>query len=218
MKKTTIAIDGPAGAGKSTIAKIIAKKLNILYVDTGAMYRAIAYYVLKNKIDPWDADSVIICLDDIMIDIKYRNGKQHVILCDDDVTEKLRTLEVSSAASAVAVIPEVREKLVHIQRNIGMQTSLVMDGRDIGTYVLPNADIKIFLTADVTERAKRRLNELKQKGINTSLEQVKKDIEKRDENDTKREFAPLKMADDAILVDTTKKTIEEVVEEITSYL
>lgn len=214
----TIAIDGPAGAGKSTIAKVISEALNIPYLDTGAMYRAIAYKMLKSNIDLSDHEEVISTLELTDLQVKYHNGKQRIILDDQDVTSLIRTTEVSQAASKVAVIPEVRLKLVEIQRKIARENSLVMDGRDIGTYVLPNASLKFYLTASLEERAKRRWKEMKEKGIEESIESIKQSIKERDDNDKNRSFAPLKQAEDAIVIDTTNKSIEQVSEEILGHI
>lgn len=213
-ERFTIAIDGPAGAGKSTIAKHLAKKLNILYLDTGAMYRAFALKVLESGLNPESESDIDSIIDDTDIDVQYEDGVQTVYLDSVNITDKIRTEEISKAASSVATIPKVRLKLVDIQRSIGMKTSLVMDGRDIGTYVLPDASLKIFLTATAEERARRRHNELTEKGVNTSYTEVLNDIKARDYNDSKREFAPLRKADDAVLIDSTDKTIEEVIQEI----
>lgn len=214
----TIAIDGPAGAGKSTIAKVISEALNIPYLDTGAMYRAIAYKMLKSNIDLSDHEEVISTLELTDLQVKYHNGKQRIILDDQDVTSLIRTTEVSQAASKVAVIPEVRLKLVEIQRKIARENSLVMDGRDIGTYVLPNASLKFYLTASLEERAIRRWKEMKEKGIEESIESIKQSIKERDDNDQNRSFAPLKQAEDAIVIDTTNKSIEQVSEEILGHI
>ncbi|MDP4093138.1 MAG: (d)CMP kinase [Bacillota bacterium] len=212
-----IAIDGPAGAGKSTIAKIVSKRLGILYLDTGAMYRSVALKALKEGIDTKDRLSLVKVADCIDICIKYRDNEQRIYLDKEDVSECIRTPEVSRAASDVAVVPEVRLKMVEIQRGIAAGNEVVMDGRDIGTYVLPNASLKIFLTASIEERAMRRYNEQKAKGItDIDLEEVKKDIELRDKNDSSRAFAPLSKAEDAVQIDTTKMTIEEVADKIIS--
>ncbi|NLJ89135.1 MAG: (d)CMP kinase [Epulopiscium sp.] len=218
MGHFAIAIDGPAGAGKSTIAKLVAKKLNIIYVDTGAMYRAVALYCIENSIDYNSKEEVKKVLDNIDIKITHKDNNQRIILNNKDVTDLIRSTEVSKGSSAVATIYAVRIKMVEIQRNIAKNNSVVMDGRDIGTYVLPNAKIKVFLTASVDERAKRRHKELIEKGIKCDFEQIKKDIEERDKNDSTREFAPLKKADDAVEIDTTKLNIEEVVEKIIELL
>ena len=215
MKKhLTIAIDGPAGAGKSTIAKLIAQKLDIIYLDTGAMYRAVALKVLESNIDPRDREQIIKLLDTTDIQVVYK-GKQQIVLLDSkDVTDDIRTPEVSKAASYIAVIPEVRMKLVEIQRKIAAEIPIVVDGRDIGTFVLPDATYKFFLTATVEERAKRRWKEMQEAGRLDTLENVMNEIKQRDLNDSSRSFAPLKKAEDAILIDTTHLTIEQVVNKI----
>ncbi|MBZ4667867.1 MAG: cytidylate kinase, partial [Defluviitaleaceae bacterium] len=194
MKYFSIAIDGPAGAGKSTIAKMIAKKLNIIYVDTGAMYRTVALYCIKHGIQCTDKDNVEKILNQIEIKILYKDHTQRIFLNDEDVSDIIRTQEISQGASDVATIQAVRVKMVELQRNLAKSASVVMDGRDIGTYVLPNADLKIFLTASVEERASRRYKELTQKGIECSLSKIKEEIEARDKNDTCRECSPLRKA------------------------
>lgn len=209
MSTTKIAIDGPAGAGKSTIAKIIAKQLGFLYIDTGAMYRAVALKAIKNNIDTLAANEVIIMMNDLHIDISHNDDGQVILLDGEDVTTAIRTPEVSVGASNVAVIPQVRIKLVELQRMLAEQNNVIMDGRDIGTYVLPDASIKIFLTASVEDRARRRYEELKLKYNDCSLEEVKKDIEYRDKNDSSREFAPLRAAEDAIIMDTSGNDLEQ---------
>ncbi len=214
MEKFTIAIDGPAGAGKSSVAKEVAKKLGCIYIDTGAMYRAIGVSALDNGIDPKCADAVEKILDGINMEVKSEADGQHILINGKDVNGKIRTPEASMAASAVATIPSVRLKMVEIQRKIAETTSVVMDGRDIGTYVLPNADIKLFITASVKERATRRYRELLEKGEKVTLEEVITDMEKRDEQDSNRSFAPLKRADDAILFDSTGNTLAESVEQV----
>jgi len=211
---SSIAIDGPAGAGKSTIAKAIAKSLKIVYLDTGAMYRAAAYKALQLGIDLLDKTNLASLADNLKIDVQYKNNEQRIILDGEDITESIRTPEISKAASAVAAIPEIRLKLVDIQRSIAKKVNVVMDGRDIGTYVLPDASVKIFLTASVEERAKRRYDELHNKGINDSYADILKDIEERDYKDSTRAFAPLKKAKDAVEIDTTSMSIEEVIERI----
>lgn len=219
MKKVNIAIDGPAGAGKSTIAKIISKSLGIIYLDTGAMYRTVALSAIRENIDTCDKDKLVSLIDRINIRIKYSGDEQHIFLEDEDVSNKIRTPEISLGASNVAVVPEVRIKMVELQRCIAQENDVVMDGRDIGTYVLPEATLKIFLTASVEERAKRRYNEQVEKGQkDISVEEVKKDIEYRDKNDSTRAFAPLSKAGDAIEVDTTNLSIVEVAEKIMSFL
>ena len=218
MKKIAIAIDGPAGAGKSTIARMVAEKLNIHYLDTGAMYRAVALKVLNEGLDPSNHEQVVSILPSTHIGVTYQYGIQSVYLDGEDVTHLLRQPEVGKAASAVAVIPEVRMKLVELQRNIAQNYSVVVDGRDIGTFVLPNADRKFYLTATLEERARRRWLEMREKGYNQSMEDVKKELEARDRNDMERAFAPLRKAEDAILIDTTGKSIEQVVSEVCRYL
>lgn len=214
-KNIAIAIDGPAGAGKSTIAKLVSKKLKIVYLDTGAMYRAVALKAIREKVDTLDREKMASLIENIDIRVEYKDEEQRIYLDNEDVSDLIRTPEVSIGASNVAVIPEVRIKMVELQRAIAKECSVVMDGRDIGSYVLPDADLKIFLTASIEERAKRRYNEQLLKGVsNVTLEDVKKDIEYRDKNDSSREFAPLKKASDAIEVDTTNLSIEEVANKI----
>ena len=210
MKKINVAIDGPAGAGKSSISKAVAAKLGCIYVDTGAMYRACALYAIENGINI-DAVSLESHLDEIKVEIKYNEDGQRIILNGKDVSTRIREADVSIGASDIAVIPSVRLKLVELQREMADKNSVVMDGRDIGTYVLPNAEVKIFLTASIDERARRRLAELEQKGTVTDFESVKKDMAYRDKNDSEREFAPLRQADDAVLLDTTELSFDEVV-------
>lgn len=211
MKHINIAIDGPSGAGKSTAAKAVAAKLGIIYLDTGAMYRAVAYYALAHGVDPLDGKAVEGILDDIEMNIIYRDGTQEIVVCGENVTPYLREAHMSKAASDISAHPAVRLKLVELQRKFARENDVVLDGRDIGTYVLPDASCKIFLTADTAERAKRRWLELAEKGNKQSQEEVRADIEKRDYNDSHRAFAPLKQADDAVLVDTTDMTIGQVV-------
>ncbi len=206
-----IAIDGPAGAGKSTIAKLLAAKLGILYLDTGAMYRAVGLKALNTGVDISDAAAVEKMLADTKIDVTQENGVQHVYLDGNDVSSAIRENAVSKAASDISAVPCVRYKMVELQREIASRCDTVLDGRDIGTFVLPNAEYKIFLTASAEERAKRRYAELKAKGSTLTLEQIKDDIVKRDYNDSHRTLAPLKKADDAIEVDTTAMSIDDVV-------
>ncbi len=213
-----VAIDGPAGAGKSSIAKAVAKKLGFVYIDTGAMYRAVAVYAIENGIEIAENSFTADVLDKIQIDISYDENGQKIFLCNKDVSERIRLSDASIGASNVATIPAVRLKLVELQRALAKKSSVIMDGRDIGTYVLPDAEVKIFLTASVEERAKRRYLEMMQKGLKAQLEEVKKDIEYRDKNDSERKFAPLKQADDAVLVDTSDLTIDEVIEKITNII
>ena len=192
-----IAIDGPAGAGKSTISKGAAKRLGFVYIDTGAMYRAIGLAAVRRGIDTSDAEGVKAILDDVEVSIRHDESGQLIFLNGEDVSTDIRLPEISVAASNVAVIPEVRLKLVELQRKLAADTDVIMDGRDIGTYVLPDAELKIFLTATVEERANRRCRELREKGVETDFEAVKKDMEYRDKNDSGREFAPLKPAEDS---------------------
>lgn len=213
-----VAIDGPAGAGKSSIAKAVSKKLGFVYIDTGAMYRAVAFYAIKNGIEIKEENFTKDVLDAIKIDIAYEDGTQKIFLMGKDVSERIREADVSLGASNVAVIPAVRLKLVELQRTLSEKTSVIMDGRDIGTYVLPDAEVKIFLTASSDVRAKRRLLEMREKGMDADFETVKRDIEYRDKNDSEREFAPLKKAEDAVLVDTSDMTIDEVIDRITQII
>ena len=213
-----IAIDGPSGAGKSTIAKDLSKKLNFIYVDTGAMYRAIALYFYENDIDISLEDVVSFHLSNIDIDIKYEDGKQIVLLNGKDISESIRTEKIGGMASSISVFSEVRSKLLNLQRNLAMKNKVVMDGRDIASHVLPNADLKIYLTASVDTRADRRYKELKEKGLDVNLEEIKKEIEIRDYRDTNREIAPLRQVKEAILIDSSNLSIEEVVEKIISFI
>ena len=209
-----IAIDGPAGAGKSTIAKKVAAKLNFVYVDTGAMYRSIALYVIRNGADPDSEVDMANALDKIDVSIAYEDGTQHIFLNGEDVSTAIRQEEVGNMASKVATKAAVRAKLLDLQRNLAASQDVIMDGRDIGTFVLPQAEVKIYLTASVEERADRRYKELVEKGQTPDLEQIKKDIEARDYQDMHRDIAPLKQAEDAILIDSSDMTIDEVVGEI----
>ena len=210
-----IAIDGPAGAGKSTIAKLAAKGLGFLYVDTGAMYRAIGLYLLENEVDYNEESQILEALDKINIEIKYVDGVQRVILNDRDVSEVIRREEVGQAASTTSALKPVRAKLLDLQRDIAAKNDVIMDGRDIGTNILPNAELKIYLTASVEVRAQRRYKELVEKGETPDFEEVKKGIEQRDYQDMNRDIAPLRQAEDAVLVDTSDMTIDEVVARIT---
>ncbi|MCI5892045.1 MAG: (d)CMP kinase [Clostridiales bacterium] len=212
--KMKIAIDGPAGAGKSTISKETAKRLGFIYIDTGAMYRSVGLAALNAGVSTTDEEQLGRIISDIDISIKNVDNTQRFYLCGEDVTEKIREPEVSVAASNVAVVPAVRLKLVELQRRMAENADVLMDGRDIGTYVLPNAELKIFLTASVDERARRRYEELCSKNVKTTLEAVKNDIIYRDKNDSEREFAPLKPAPDSVLLDTTDMTVEEVINKI----
>ncbi len=212
----SVAIDGPAGAGKSTIAKKIAEDKGYIYVDTGAMYRAMALYVLRNKIDGNDEDAINQIVDEVEISIEYENSEQIVCLFDENVNQLIRTEEVGNMASKVATYAKVRLKLVELQRELASKTDVVMDGRDIGTYVLPNANVKIFLTASTAVRAARRYMELIEKGVACKLSTIEEEIKKRDAQDSGRKMAPLKQAEDAILLDSSDLTIQEVVELIES--
>lgn len=209
-----IAIDGPAGAGKSTIARKVAKKLSFIYVDTGAMYRAMAYYLLKNHVSGENHKEIEEKCQGAEISICYENGEQQVLLGEENVTSYLRSEEVGKMASVSSANGKVREKLLSLQRNLAAQNDVVMDGRDIGTTILPGADVKIYLTASADTRAQRRYQELIQKGETCDLEEIKRDIIARDERDMNREVSPLKQAEDAVLVDSSKMGIEEVTEEI----
>lgn len=211
-----VAIDGPAGAGKSTIAKEVAKKKGYVYVDTGAMYRAMALYFIREGISSDDEAKISSVVDDIAVSIEYKDGAQHIIMNGEDVTGLIRTEEVGNMASASSVYGAVRTKLVALQQELANNTDVIMDGRDIGTVVLPNADVKVFLTASVECRAKRRFKELVEKGLNPDFEAIAKDIEERDYRDSHREISPLKQADDAILLDSSDMTIDEVVNKIIS--
>lgn len=215
MKKIQIAIDGPSGAGKSTMARMIAKELGILYLDTGAMYRAVALKAIRSGIDTKDAEALAEMVENIDLAITHDGGNQKVILDGKDVTDEIRTPEVTVGSSDVAVVPAVREKMAELQRKIAEENSVIMDGRDIGTHVLPNADVKIFLTASLDERTRRRYDELKAKGtLKQTFEELKKEMEYRDKNDSSRAHSPLKKADDAILVDTTGFTVEQSIKTI----
>jgi cytidylate kinase len=210
----SIAIDGPAGAGKSTIAKIVAKKLEFIYVDTGAMYRAMALYMLKKNISAQDAAGISATCESADITIKYENGEQVVYLNGENVNGMIRTEEVGNMASASSVNGDVRRKLVELQQKLAAETSVVMDGRDIGTVVLPNADLKVFLTASSKVRAERRYKELVAKGETCDINKIEADIIDRDHRDMTREISPLKQADDAILLDSSDMGIEEVANKI----
>ncbi len=209
-----IAIDGPAGAGKSTISRLVAKQLNILHVDTGALYRAIGLYIIRCKISFDDVESIQKEIKNCKLSIKYIDKEQRVFIFDEDVSDLIRTLEVSKAASIVSAIGEVRDYLLDFQRNIAKKESVVMDGRDIGTVVLKDADFKIFLEASVDIRAKRRYDELLKKGEKVILDDVLKDIEKRDFWDSTRKTAPLLAAEDAIVIDTSNLSIDESVKRV----
>ncbi len=209
-----IAIDGPAGAGKSTIAKIVSGKLGFIYVDTGAMYRAMALYLSRMNVNPDNADEIGEKAQSAEITIKYVDGEQVVMLGDENVNGLIRSPEVSAMASRTSQVARLREKLVELQQKLAETENVVMDGRDIGTVVLPNADLKIYLTASVQVRAMRRYKEMIAKGQEAVLEEIEKDIEDRDYRDMHREASPLKQADDAVLVDTSDMSIEEVADKI----
>lgn len=209
-----IAIDGPAGAGKSTIAKKLAEQLNFIYIDTGAMYRAMAYYFLTQGIAADDEAAITAACPGVDVTITYQNGEQQVLLNGENVNHVLRTEEVGNMASATSIYPTVRTKLVELQRQLASKADVIMDGRDIGTCVLPNAQIKIFLTASSATRAKRRYDELTEKGILCDLAEIEKDIIERDYRDSHREISPLTQAEDAVLVDSSNLTIDQVVETI----
>lgn len=214
MEYYSIAIDGPAGAGKSTIAKRVAARLSFIYVDTGAMYRAVGLYYHEKGTPSDQVDAIARDLDDIHIDITYENGEQQLILNGRNVNALIRSTEASRMASAVSVHPCIRYKMVSLQQALAKTTSVVMDGRDIGTYVLPDATLKIYLDAKVEVRAKRRWLELEQKGEHISIESLQEEIHKRDMQDMTREFAPLSKAADAVVIDTSDMTIDEVVDRI----
>ena len=200
-----VAADGSAGAGKSSIAKAVAEEIGFIYVDTGALYRSVALYALENDLDN---DSLIASLYKINIRLEFINGSQHVILNEDDVSDKIRTSDVSMNASKVSALPEVRKYLFDLQKKIAAENNIIMDGRDIGTVVLPDADLKVFLTASAEERAKRRFLEVRDSNI--TYEKVLEEIKQRDYNDMHRDISPLRQADDAVLLDTTGMTIDEV--------
>lgn len=209
-----IAIDGPAGAGKSTIAKKVAKELDFIYVDTGAMYRSMALYLIRKQIKAAEVDKIITLLPGIHVTIAYENGEQHVYLNGEDVSALIRNEEVSQMTSSISTIPEVREKLLDLQRDLAKENNVLMDGRDIGTCVLPNAELKIYLTASTKVRAKRRYDEMVEKGMECNLRELEASIKERDYRDMNREVAPLKQAEDAVLLDTSDMNIEEVVNAI----
>ena len=209
-----IAIDGPAGAGKSTVAKMLAKELGFIYVDTGAMYRAAALYFLMNDIDVSDETAVARACELTDVSIRFRENEQQVLLNGDNVNGKIRREEVGNMASAISVFPVVRQKLTALQQKLAASEDVVMDGRDIGTCALPNAEVKIYLTASVTARAKRRYQELLERGESCNLEEIQKDISDRDYRDMHRDASPLKQADDAVFVDSSELTLEETAEAV----
>ena len=209
-----VAIYGPAGAGKSTIAKLVAKEKGYIYVDTGAMYRGLAIHFLDKGIQPQETEKVIEACKDAEVTIAYEDAVQHVYLNGKDISSRLRNEEVGNMASVTSALPEVRKKLLELQQNLAKTQNVIMDGRDIGTCVLPHADVKVYLTASVETRAKRRYQELQEKGEDCNLEEIAHDIEERDRRDMTREIAPLKQAEDAVLVDSSDMTIAEVVKTI----
>lgn len=209
-----LAIDGPAGAGKSTIAKKVASKKGFIYVDTGAMYRGLAVHFIKKGIDVEDKSEIIAALDSANVNIGYEDGVQQIYLNDENITSMLRDETVGKMASITSAIPEVRAKLLELQRTLAKEKDVVMDGRDIGTAILPNADVKVYLTASVMTRAKRRYDELTAKGVACDLNDIAADIEERDRRDMTRETAPLKQAEDAVLIDSSEMTIDEVTDAI----
>ncbi|MBQ4464778.1 MAG: (d)CMP kinase [Oscillospiraceae bacterium] len=216
MKTINIAIDGPGGAGKSSISKAIAADLGFIHVDTGAMYRAIALYAVRNECTA--PEQIRARIKDIDIELKFIGGVQRVMLCGEDVTDYIRSPEVTMAASKVSAVPEVREHLFDLQKKIAAENNIIMDGRDIGSVVLPNADLKIYLTASAEERASRRYLELREKPDCPTYEEILADIQQRDYNDMHREIAPLTQAEDAVLLDTTSMGFNEVVEHISAMI
>ena len=217
-KGFAIAIDGPAAAGKSTVAKALAASMGFIYVDTGALYRVIGYYAYDRVDSTTNAEAVSALLGDIDIQIKYIDGVQRIFLNGADVSEDIRSPEMSMAASNVSAIPAVRAFLLDLQRRLAAENNVVMDGRDIGTVILPNAQVKVFLTASPEERARRRMLEYKQKGQEVDFDQLLAEIKQRDYNDSHRATAPLKQADDAVLVDSTEMKFEQVLEKITAII
>lgn len=218
MKYINIAIDGPSGAGKSTIAKKIASDLGFLYIDTGAMYRAIGLYMYQNQIDSHDVECIISSLTNIQISLKHIDNVQHIYLNGEDVSTQIREHIISKYASDVSAIPEVRAFLLNLQRSLAKENNIIMDGRDIGTVILPDADIKIYLTASSEDRARRRYLELIEKGQKVEFEQILLDVIERDRNDMNRSEAPLRQAEDAILVDTTGNDLEESIQILKSII
>lgn len=210
----SIAIDGPAGAGKSSVAKEAAKALGFVYVDTGALYRAVALYMLRHGITPSDAEAVEAALPTVTVDLRYEPDGQHVLLCGEDVSDAIRMPEVSTAASDCSAIPAVRKFLFSLQTGMAERYDVLMDGRDIGTVVLPNAQVKIFLTASAEERARRRCRQLKEKGVEADYEKTLREIRERDEQDMNRETAPLKPAEDSVLLDTSELDFRGSVEKL----
>ena len=219
MKYISVAVDGPAGSGKSTITKMVAKNLGYNYVDTGAMYRGLTYDFLKNNLTELDEKKIELLLSKVKFEVKFIDRVQYVFVNDEDVSEKIRTTEVSKFTSLFAKSPAVREFLIDTQRNLAMSNNIIMDGRDIASVVLPNADVKIFLTASVEERARRRVLDFERQGVvDIDFDKVKADIAARDYQDENRDIAPLVKVDDAVLIDTTNLTITEVVEKMTELI
>ncbi len=214
MKKIIVAIDGPSGSGKSTVAKRLAGRLGYMYIDTGAMYRAVALQAKRDNIDINDSAALIRLCESVKLEFVPDNGGLRTILNGEDVSEAIRTPEMSMAASDISARKEVRQALLSLQRRMGENGGVVLEGRDVGTVIFPNAEAKFFLDASLEERGKRRYKELAAKGMNVTLEQTVEDVRKRDINDSSREIAPLKMADDAVLVDSTNLGVEEVVEKM----
>ncbi len=212
----SVAIDGPAGAGKSSVAKAAAKELGFIYVDTGALYRTIGLYLLEHGIDPRDAEKVEAALSEIQVEPRVAPEGQQMFLCGENVTDRIRTPEVSMAASNCSAIPAVRAFLLELQRELARKSNVLMDGRDIGTVVLPNAQLKVFLTASPEERARRRVKQLRESGHEAEYEEILKDIQQRDYQDTHREAAPLKQAEDAVLLDTSDISFAEAVVKLTA--
>lgn len=218
MKKINIAIDGPSGAGKSTIARRVAAEMGLIYIDTGALYRTVGLYVCRQGIDSKDTEKIIAALPQIHVDLAYQDGVQRVMLNGEDVSDSIRINEISKYASDVSAIPQVRAALLSIQKEMAEKYSVIMDGRDIGTVILPHAEVKIFLTASMEDRAMRRFEELKAKGQQVTYEEVLAGMKERDENDSSRDVAPLKPAEDAIMVDTSGNTLEQSVALIQSII